>query len=160
MAGLAPDEEDEELIANLHRLHADILWQAGEQAEAFDSHGRALLHAYFFQCKTPSHRPDTYTVAFYLEQVERAHERLRVLDPGALADAVARLRAPFADSIETPGELAAVPDDFRELAGTVLPATPAADELLRTGTPLTRRIGMLVEELGDEVEQDLAGLEP
>ena len=158
-AELAPDEEDEELIASLHRLRADILWQAGEHAGSFDSHGRALLHAYFFQCKTPSRRPDAYTLAFYLEQVERVHERLSGLDAGELPDAVARLRAPFAGSIDTPGDLAAVPEDFRVLAGTIVPPAPGADDLLRTRSPLSRRIDMLAEELGDEAERDLEGLE-
>jgi hypothetical protein len=159
-AALARDEEDRELAANLHRLRADVRWQAGDRGGAFDAHGHALLHAYLFQCRTPSRRPDTYTVAFYLEQVERAHERLQALDPAELQDAVARLRAPFGDALEPAGiKTASVPDDYRELAGTILPAAPGPDELLATRSALTRRIDVLAEELGDAVDGDLDGLE-
>jgi hypothetical protein len=155
---LALDEDDQELNANLHRLRADIRWQGGSKADAFDAHGRALLHAYLFQCKTPSHRPDAYTLAFYLEQVERVHERLRTLKAAELGDAVARLRAPFA--VDAAADAAAsVPDDYRELAGTILPAAPRPDELLATRSELTRRIDVLAEELGDAVNRDLDGIE-
>jgi hypothetical protein len=34
------------------------------------------------------------------------------------------------------------------------------DDLLRTRSPLSRRIDMLAEELGDEAEQDLVGVAP
>jgi tetratricopeptide (TPR) repeat protein len=156
---LALDENDQELNTNLHRLRADIRWQGGSKSDAFDSHGRALLHAYLFQCKTPSHRPDAYTLAFYLEQVERAHERLRTLNEAELADAVARLRAPFmADPADN--EAASVPDDYHELAGTILPAAPRPEELLATRSDLTRRIDVLAEELGDAANRDLEGVEP
>ncbi len=156
---LALDEDDQELNTNLHRLRADIRWRADAKADAFDSHGRALLHAYLFQCKTPSHRPDAYTLAFYLEQVERVHERLRTLSGAELADALARVRAPFMIDGAV-GEAASVPDDYRELAGTVLPAAPRPEELNATRSELTRRIDLLAEELGDAAGRDLEGVEP
>jgi tetratricopeptide (TPR) repeat protein len=156
---LALDEDDQELNANLHRLRADIRWQAGAKADAFDSHGRALLHAYLFQCKTPSHRPDAYTLAFYLEHVERVHERLRTLPEAELPDAIARVRSPFLID-GAAGEAASVPDDHRELAGTILPAGPGPEELNATRSQLTRRIDILAEELGDSVGRDLDGVEP
>jgi tetratricopeptide (TPR) repeat protein len=156
---LAIDEADPELIANLHRLRADIRWLADAKADSFDSHGRALLHAYLFQCKTPSHRPDAYTLAFYLEQVERAHERLKTLEGAELADAFARLRAPFLEYVPAAGENTALSGDYLELLGTVLPAAPKPDELLSTRSELSRRIDVLAEDVGD-VSGDLEGVDP
>ena len=156
---LALDENDHELNANLHRLRADIRWQADARPDAFDSHGHALLHAYLFQSKTPSHRPDAYTLTFYLEQVERVYGRLRTLAAAELPDAVARLRAPFLFD-EPADEGAPLPDSYRELAGTILPAAPRPEELNATRSELTRRINVLAEELGDSVGRDLAGVEP
>jgi tetratricopeptide (TPR) repeat protein len=153
----ALDEDDPELIANLHRLRADIRWKAKE--DAFDSHGRALLHAYFFQCRTPANRPDVYTLAFYLEHVERVHERLKTLTGAKLADAIARVQAPFAFEGAATEWSGALPVDYRELAGTILPAAPRAEELLATRSDLTRRIDGLAEELGP-VDRDLEGVDP
>src|SRR5207237_619208 len=157
----ALDEEDYELTANLHRLCADLRWHDGSQADTFAAHARAVLHAYFFQSMTPSHRPDAYTVAFYFEHVERVFERLRGLDAPTLADAVEALRAPFGTTV-TPDAVSAAlaAGDPRALAGLLFPAAPQEDELLATRSALTRRIDLLAEQLGGEVAQDLAGVEP
>jgi len=156
----ALDEEDYELTANLHRLRADIHWHEKQQADAFSAHGRAVLHAYFFQSMTPSHRPDAYTVLFYLEQVERVFERLRGLDAPTLAAAVETLRAPF-DTTATADEVSAAlaGTDPHALAGLLFPPAPQEDELLATRSALTRRIDLLAEQLGGEVAHDLAVVE-
>lgn len=157
---LALDEDDWELNANLHRLRADLRWREGARADAFDAHGRAVLHAYLFQCKTDSRRPDPYTVAFYWEQVERAAKRLREVDGAALADAVARLAAPFGRAPDVDAVRPALaPGEPRRLAGLVLPDAPRSEELLQTRSPFTRAVDALAEDLG-EPERDLAGLEP
>jgi hypothetical protein len=160
--GLALEEEDWELKANLHRLRADLRWRDGATADAFDAHGRALLHAYFFQCKTQSHRPDPYTVVFYREQVERAFDRLRGLEDTVLADAVARLARPFGGG--PPAAEAVAPllvgGNAQSLEGPVVPDAPREDELLECRSPFTRRVDTLAEDLGADVERDLVGVEP
>jgi hypothetical protein len=156
----ALDVDDREVSANLHRLRADLRWQAGDVAKAFAAHARAVLHAYLFQCMTPSHRPDAYTVAFYEEQVERTADRLRELDPAALAAAVETLREPFESDATADDVAAALAGDPRSLAGTLFPAPPRADELLVTQSPLTKRIDLLCEQLTVDFRRDLADVEP
>jgi hypothetical protein len=156
----ALDVDDREVSANLHRLRADLRWQAGDVAEAFAAHTRAVLHAYLFQCMTPSHRPDAYTVAFYEEQVERTADRLRELDAAALAAAVETLREPFETDATADDVAAALAGDPRSLAGTLFPAPPRADELLATRSPLTERIDLLCERLPGDFRRDLADVEP
>lgn len=156
----AVDEDDFELTANLHRLCADVRWHEGQKAEAFAAHARAVLHAYLFQSMTPSHRPDAYTVAFYLEQVERVFERLSELETPALSVAVEKLSEPF-ETTTTVDAVAEAIDaaDPHALAGTLFPAAPQGDEILSTRSPLTDRIDLLTEQLGD-VGRDLATVEP
>ena len=86
--GGAPDW-DEELVANLWRLHGDVVWADGRTDEAFTSYGHALLHAYRF---LGDHKPDPYTARFYSEITSRVAERLvyraaSVAEPRAVADA-------------------------------------------------------------------------
>jgi hypothetical protein len=153
-------QDDFELTANLHRLCADIRWHDGATAEAFAAHARAVLHAYLFQSKTPSHRPDAYTVAFYFEHIERTFERLRELDAAALAAGVETLREPFSTTVSA-GEVSSLlaSGDPRALTGSLFPAGPREDELLSARSAFTRAIDLLDEQLGD-VNRDLAGLEP
>ncbi|HZG35504.1 MAG TPA: hypothetical protein VEY87_06620 [Gaiellaceae bacterium] len=155
-------EDDRELTANLHRLAADLRWAAGAQAAGLDAHGKAVLHAYLFQSRTASRRPDAYTVTFYAEQLERVHERLATLEPSALADAVARLVAPFGTPPPPAAAVAAVlaRNDPLALAGLVFPAPPREDELLEVRSAFTRRVDLLAEDLGAECAQDLAGVGP
>jgi hypothetical protein len=155
----ALDEDDFELTANLHRLCADIRWHEGDKADAFAAHANAVLHAYLFQSMTPSHRPDAYTVAFYLEHVERVFERLSELEAPALSVAVEKLGEPFgtttsADAVAEAVEAA----NPHALAGTLFPAAPQGDEILSTRSPLTDRIDLLAEQLGD-VGRDLETVE-
>ncbi len=148
-----------ELKANLHRLCADIRWQEGDQAEAFDAHARAVLHAYLFQDMTPSHRPDAYTVAFYLEHIERVFERFNELEAPALSVAVDKLREPFGTTTSADALAEAVAAaNPHALAGTLFPAAPQGRRTLSTHSPLTDRIDLLAEQLGD-VARDLATVE-
>ena len=156
----ALDEDDFELTANLHRLCADIRWHEGDRTEAFGAHARAVLHAYLFQSMTPSHRPDAYTVAFYLEHVERVFERLSELEAPALSVAVEKLGEPFGTTTSMDAVAEAVgAANPHALAGTLFPAAPQGDEILSTRSSLTDRIDLLAEQLGD-VGGDLATVEP
>jgi hypothetical protein len=156
----ALDEDDFELTANLHRLCADIRWHEGDKAEAFAAHAHAVLHAYLFQSMTPSHRPDAYTVAFYLEHVERVFERLSELEAPALSVAVETLSEPFEATTTVDAVAEAIEAaDPHALAGTLFPAAPEGDEILSTRSALTDRIDLLAEQLGD-VGRDLATVEP
>ena len=159
---LAVDEDDWELTANLHRLVADLRWKEGSAAEAFDAHGRAVLHAYLFQCKTPSRRPDAYTVTFYVEQLERVFERLTTLKRAALEDAVARLAAPFGFAPPAVADVAAAltTDEHARLAGLVFPAAPDDDQLMEVRSSFTRGIHLLAEDLGADPARDLEQVEP
>jgi hypothetical protein len=157
---LAVDEDDWELKANLHRLAADIRWQDGAHASAFDAHGRAILHAYLFQSKTPSRRPDAYTITFYWEQNKRVFERLQAIGARGLEDAVARLAGPFGTGAVSVDAVAAVlaTEDHRRLAGLVFPEAPKDDELLKSRSAFTRRVELLAEDAAPE--RDLEHVEP
>jgi hypothetical protein len=159
---VALEEDDWELKANLHRLVADIRWQEGATAAAFDAHALAVLHAYLFQCKTPSRRPDAYTVAFYSEQLERVFGRLKEVNAAALADVVARLAEPFGTQPPAVDSIAAVlaGDDAGRLGGLLFPAAPADDELMEVRSDFTRRVHLLAEDLGPETARDLEQVEP
>jgi tetratricopeptide (TPR) repeat protein len=158
---VAVEEDDWELTANLHRLVADIRWQEGATAGAFDAHGLALLHAYLFQCKTASRRPDAYTVTFYREQLERVFERLRTVDGAALEDAVARLAEPFGGAPVAADVAAALASgEPARLAGLVCPAAPADGELMEVRSDFTRRVHLLAEDLGADPARDLEQVEP
>jgi hypothetical protein len=109
---------------------------------------------------TPSHRPDAYTVAFYLEHVERVFERLSELEAPALSVAVETLSEPFEATTTVDAVAEAIEAaDPHALAGTLFPAAPEGDEILSTRSALTDRIDLLAEQLGD-VGRDLATVEP
>jgi hypothetical protein len=159
---VALGEDDWELKANLHRLVADIRWQEGTAAESFDAHGLAVLHAYLFQCKTASRRPDAYTLTFYREQLERVFERLRTVDGAALEDAVERLARPFGRDPVAAADVATAltSGEPERLAGLVFPAAPADDELMEVRSDFTRRVHLLAEDLGPGTARDLEHVEP
>jgi len=98
-AGCYPDLDDDELVANLHRVCADARWQGREPGKALDAHARAVLHAYRFQVKDVQ---DDYTEEFQREMIDRAVERLVAWhdsaegkEHAALRSACARIRAFF-----------------------------------------------------------------
>jgi hypothetical protein len=93
------DLDDDELVANQHRICADGQWLRRDPAAALDAHARSVLHAYRFQIKVVQ---DDYTDAFQQEMIDRGIERLVALhsddqDEGheVLRSACARIRAFF-----------------------------------------------------------------
>jgi hypothetical protein len=129
---------DEELVANLWRLHGDLL-RARSPAlagEAFASYGRALLNAYRFLGRRP---PDPYTTRYYWEITSRIAERL--VEAAAAGDEAAdRARALYDvlaledDVFDEPFDGAAVAaaladGDAVALAAALFPRGPEPDEL-------------------------------
>lgn len=81
LAGQGPDDIDFELLANVARVEADLAWARGQEAAAFESHGRAIHYAYGFMVHPWNYAPDApapdaYTRLFYREQRERCQARL------------------------------------------------------------------------------------
>ena len=75
---------DYELIANLHRIRADVHWASGDTDAAAAHHGQAVVNAY--RALGYPQPPDAYTQRFYHEQITRTLDRLRTLaerDPAA-----------------------------------------------------------------------------
>jgi hypothetical protein len=93
-----PDLDDDELVANLHRVCADAQWLRQDPRAALDADARAVLHAYKFQVKDVQ---DDYTDAFQQEMIERSMERMAALHADrntghtVLRSACARIRAFF-----------------------------------------------------------------
>ena len=92
------EDDDFELAANLHRIHADAAWARGERGLSLDLYARAALSAYKFQVAVgdPDIPPiDEYTQAFMTEMHERAADRLAALheagDDQAVWEACARI---------------------------------------------------------------------
>ncbi len=68
------DIEDEELVANLHRVKSDFKWERGDAVESITAMARAVTHAYLFHNRP--HPPDSYTTVFYREMLDRMAARL------------------------------------------------------------------------------------
>ncbi|WP_239335110.1 ATP-binding protein [Frankia sp. CiP3] len=68
------DDWDEELIANLFRVRADVQWAMGNTDAAFADYYRAVVHAYRFM--GVPHPPDAYNLVFYEEMTTRTVTRL------------------------------------------------------------------------------------
>ncbi len=132
------DTWDHELVANLHRVRADLHWQSGQPVAAAENQALAVAHAYWFQ--GIPHAPDAYTQQFYREQTARAAGRLLELsgDPaGALAFArVLASAVPAATPASDEAIAAAVAAGVADaLAGVLFPVGPTAAELrLQEGT--------------------------
>ena len=155
---LSPDEplDDEELVANLHRLRGDLQVGADPLA-AFRSYGRAVGHAYEFQNRP--HEPDLYTAAFYTEMLERTTARLRALgDEEEQAEAAAAARewldAPALDADALRAALASADD--AGLASLLFPAGPAEDEILAPESEFLRRWRRTHKRSGKLLGGDLA----
>ena len=94
-----PGLDDDELVANLHRVCADAQWLRRDPGAALDAYARAVAHAYRFQVEDVQ---DEYTDAFQQEMIDRSMERLVTMhadgqDEGhaVLRSACARIRAFF-----------------------------------------------------------------
>jgi hypothetical protein len=129
-----PDDSDEELSANLHRLRADLLWNRGEKEEAANAYRRATIHAYLFH-GVAEDGPDDYTMQFYIDIRMRAVSRLFDLYDHSGADEavpLARLMSTIhADTPETDGRLEELIRDHKPLplAHALFPRGPQANEL-------------------------------
>lgn len=73
-AGGGEGEPDHELIANLHRLRADLAWRDGDHRRAATWYRRALLHAYL--ANASGQFPDEYTLQFHVEIKARVLTRI------------------------------------------------------------------------------------
>jgi hypothetical protein len=70
-------EQDNEVVANAHRLLGDVAWREGDTDRALEQYRLAVLHAYAFQAlPNPA---DFYTITFYRRMAEHVSERLREL---------------------------------------------------------------------------------
>jgi hypothetical protein len=67
---------DEELIANLFRIRADINWQRGDEDAALIDYCRAVGHAYRFLFSPVEAGADQYKILFYEEMTARTTSRL------------------------------------------------------------------------------------
>ncbi len=129
-----PDSWDFELMANLHRVHADSLWLRGDVAEAAHAYGRALADAYWFQ--GGPHPADRYTAQFYAEITGRIG--LRTLElaaddaPAAIAF-VQGIQSEFAEprklSAEAIGEILAS-GQLQDVIAGLFPPGPTTEELV------------------------------
>ncbi len=75
----AAGDLDLELLANIHRLAADVAWWAGDPLRCWQYAVRAVVHAYWFLID-PAGEPDRYTSTFYREHRWRAAGYLGDLD--------------------------------------------------------------------------------
>ncbi len=75
--GVSTGKWDCELLANLHRLHADACWYTGDRSAAAAAYGKAVTNAYWYQ--GDPHPPDSYTQQFYDEMTSRVAERVAEL---------------------------------------------------------------------------------
>jgi hypothetical protein len=150
-----PDKEpDEEIIANLHRLWADLAWDEGRPDDAALEYGAAVLHAYLFHAVGGP--PDDYTMQFYFDIRGRALERLldRLVSAGrAAADRFAELMLEAFPGASRPQ---ASPDalwaayesaDVAGLAEVLFPRGPELDELDRRSSPFMRELRRLRDEV-------------
>jgi hypothetical protein len=157
--------QDEELIARLHRVSADLLWSGRQRPHAVSAYGRAVLHAYLFQNRP--HAPDWYTLYFYrgitehvlgrlaeLEgqgRIREAAEHARRLHATLPCAAVASAAAPADEMIE---RLLTAPD-LEALGRLLLPAPPTLDDLDDPRSPFIDTWEETIEVIGPEVTDDL-----
>jgi hypothetical protein len=168
------DEDDFELAANLHRVHADAAWALGERGLALDLYARAALSAYKFQVSVgdPDIPPlDEYTQAFMAEMHERTAERLAVLhadgdDQAALA-ACTRIRQFFAPYWRAAGlpdppdqaDLAALlaAGQAGDVVGRLFPPPPAPADLHQTDTAYARTATKALYKMKKELDEPPGG---
>jgi cellulose biosynthesis protein BcsQ len=143
------DLDDQELLANLHRVCGDAQWLRGEPGAALDAYARAVLHAYRLQVES---NPDDYTDTFQREMIDRSVERLTSWhaderDAGhmVLRAACARIHAFFGPYWRATGTEPAADVGFHvvraldegrdgDVAGLLFPAGPTIADLNRPGS--------------------------
>jgi hypothetical protein len=163
-------DDDFELAANFHRVHADAAWARGERDLALDLYARATLSAYKFQVDVGDSDiapVDEYTQAFMTEMHERAAERLAAMheagEDRAVRAACARIRQffdPYWSAVGvhgTPGpaEAAALLAAGRagEVIGGLFPPPPAPADLHLVGTPYALTATEVLYDMEDELAQ-------
>jgi hypothetical protein len=156
----ADDEWDHELMANLHRIRADLRWRRGDLAGAGAGYGRAVADAYWFQGIPQA--ADAYTRAFYAEMVERVTARVgELLARGDTAAAAAFVRA-VADTLPAqPSDLdgavaGLLAGTSADLASLVFPAGPATTSLGVDSSPFM----VLWRRARQDAPESMASLEP
>ncbi|WP_322750341.1 MULTISPECIES: hypothetical protein [unclassified Frankia] len=128
------DDWDEELIANLFRVRADVYWASGKTDEAFADYHRAVVHAYRFM--GVPHPPDNYNLVFYEEMTIRTVSRLCEIFNRSGVDEAKR-RAELTGSQLSGGERTGTDDvhrmfdrsDIRALRVWLFPRGPEPAEL-------------------------------
>jgi hypothetical protein len=164
------EDDDFELAANLHRIHADAAWLRGERGLALDLCARAALSAYKFQVDIadPNIAPvDEYTQAFMTEMHERAADRLSELheagEDQAVREACARIRGFFDPYWAAVGESG--PDDPDDPAGLLaegragevvaglFPAPPAPADLHQVNTSYALAATEVLYDMEDELAE-------
>jgi tetratricopeptide (TPR) repeat protein len=132
-------EQDNEVVANAHRLLGDVAWREGDTDRALEQYRLAVLHAYAFQAlPNPA---DFYTITFYRRMAEHVSERLRELPHrvGAerAAQQVSETHAFWSEYWRRVGEpvLSAGPEELAkagsmdELMPYLLPRTPGESDV-------------------------------
>lgn len=126
---------DYELLAQLHRVRADVQWMCGERAGAAVRYGRAVANAYWFQ--GDAHPPDPYTQRFYAEITGRAAERIHSLvesDESQALEFIAGVRAQLPAAASTSDPVAVIrsgqPAEMRSL---LFPRGPEGDDEIGPG---------------------------
>jgi hypothetical protein len=152
--GLEDEESwDHELMANLHRVHADQLWLQGDLADAARAYARAVADAYRFQGFP--HPADVYTQKFYLEITQRAGLRVQELSAGDDGPALAEFLAGLGTVLPAPStvDAAVLPgSQLLEILAALFPAGPADDDLDKDDTPFMRRWDLAQEEAQDPAD--------
>jgi hypothetical protein len=133
----ASGDWDYELLANLHRIRADVHWMHGELAEAALNYGRAVSGSYWFQ-NIPN-PPDEYTQRFYAEMTHRSSERIIALAERD-EDAAVHFAAELCTAIPSSPENSAVAEAVRsrvvhQVVNNLFPRGPETTELRDTGSP-------------------------
>jgi hypothetical protein len=165
---LAEGDDDPELAANFHRIHADAAWERGDRGLALDLYARAALLAYRFQVNSvnPKLSPlDEYTQAFLTEMHERAAERLAALhaagDRQVIIDACARIREffhPYWRDLDAAGMagldgLAGLLDQRQtdEAVRRLFPPPPVSADLHGLETAYSKTATQVLDEMVDEL---------
>jgi hypothetical protein len=139
--GIEVEGRDHEIIANAHRVWADVLARRGEMEGATHRYQCAVLHALAYQAWP--HPPDTYTSKFYREVCQRMLDWIEALwarSPEDARRAIASCREFWSDCWEPAAGTR--PEDVEELLvrgrhdalrSSLFPPEPRREDLGSTG---------------------------